>query len=390
MKVTRGKVRIAIDASRNRAGGAKAHLIGLIGAAEPERFGFSEVHVWSYDSLLRTLPDRPWLVRHSPPELEGSILHQLRWQRWGLPAELKATDCAIVLNTDAGTVCRFRPSVTMSRDLLPYTPDDVARYGFGKARLRLFVLRYLHSRSLRLADGAIFLTHHAGEVIQRYCGRLSNVSYVPHGVGENFRAGAPRLSWPKAGMRDIHCVYVSNTAPYKHQWVVVRAIEALRRRGHAVRLTLIGGGHGHAQARLEGQIAKSDPSRMFVRQLDFVAHDELPALVAEADVFIFASSCENMPNTLLEGMAAGCPIACSDRGPMPEILGEWGVYFDPEDHHSIATALERIFGDHGLREQIATGAWRRSSEFSWKRCASETFAFLESVVFLKAREGGSR
>jgi hypothetical protein len=56
-------MKLGIDASRNRSGGAVAHMIGLISAAEPERSGIEEVHVWSYAKLLQALPNRPWLMR---------------------------------------------------------------------------------------------------------------------------------------------------------------------------------------------------------------------------------------------------------------------------------------------------------------------------------------
>ena len=56
----------------------------------------------------------------------------------------------------------------------------------------------------------------------------------------------------------------------------------------------------------------------------------LPEHLREAELFVFASSCENLPNILIEGMAAGLPIACSRRPPMPEVLGDAGESFDPE------------------------------------------------------------
>ena len=50
----------------------------------------------------------------------------------------------------------------------------------------------------------------------------------------------------------------------------------------------------------------------------------MPEYLSKSNIFIFASSCENMPITLIEGMASGLPIACSDRGPMPEVLQDGG------------------------------------------------------------------
>jgi glycosyltransferase involved in cell wall biosynthesis len=98
--------------------------------------------------------------------------------------------------------------------------------------------------------------------------------------------------------------------------------------------------------------------------------------LASNDLFVFASSCENLPVTLLEAMAVGLPIACSNRGPMPEVLEDGGVYFDPENAVSIANAVEQIIVDSTLRTRIATKAKSLSEQYSWARCADETWKFI--------------
>src|SRR5262249_3464597 len=94
----------------------------------------------------------------------------------------------------------------------------------------------------------------------------------------------------------------------------------------------------------------------------------------------FASSCENMPNILLEAMSAGLPIACSKLGPMPEVLGDAGEYFDPENPAEIAVAIEKLVRSPDLRERNAALAVGRSQQLSWERCARETFSFLAECV----------
>jgi glycosyltransferase involved in cell wall biosynthesis len=376
---------LGINASRARSGGAKAHLIGILTEGRPSDFGFTQVHVWGYRELLDALPDCSWLIKHCPRSTEKSILHQLWWEQLCLPSELTGNKCDILFNVDAGTVCRFKPNVTMSRDMLSYESGEINRYGFSRARLRLLVLRWVQNASLRRADGAIFLTRYAGEVIQNYCGIRKNVALIPHGIGEAFRNVDKKQRWPYHGEREIECLYVSNAAPYKHQWHVVRAIELLRNRGYAIRLTLIGGGEGPAQARLAAQMDASDPSREFVTQLPFIAQKDLPKYFSGADLFIFASSCENMPNTLLEAMAAGLPIACSDRGPMPEVLENAGVYFNPEDPCSIFEAVREIVENQSLRLEISRLALERSRLFSWSRCAKETWRYLANTCSAHAQ-----
>lgn len=62
----------------------------------------------------------------------------------------------------------------------------------------------------------------------------------------------------------------------------------------------------------------------------------------------------------------GLPIACSNRGPMPKVLAEGGVYFDPEDTDSIPVAVEKR-------------ARTLSEKYPWARCALETWEFVREV-----------
>jgi glycosyltransferase involved in cell wall biosynthesis len=366
---------LGIDASRNRSGGAKAHLIGILTEGNPRRHGINEVHVWAYRNLLDALPDREWLIKHNPTELQQSLFRQVLWQRYRFPIEATKCRCSIVLNTDAGTVARFRPAITMSRDMLSYEPGVMNRFGFSKARLRLILLRYGQNRSLRDADGAIFLTQYAADVIQRSCGKLKRYKIVSHGVGRSFKTICAKHSWPNHGERRIRLLYVSNAELYKHQWVVVRAVERLRLK-HDVGLMLVGGGGGRAQQLLDRQISQSDPSKNWVEQLSFVPHSELPKYLSNADLFVFASGCEAFGITLLEAMSAGLPIACSDRSCLPELLVDGGIYFDPENAESIAVAVEKLIVDEVLRLRVAKRAKELSEQYSWSRCADETFGFI--------------
>ncbi len=380
------KTVVGIDASRNRSGGAKAHLVGILKGADPTNHGISEVHVWTYKSLISEVPDYPWLVKHSPPVLEKSLLQQVWWQYRCLPHEAREYGCNVLYNTDAGTVCSFRPAVTLSQDMLPYEPGEIQRLGLSVLRWRYMLLSYIQSRSMRRSDGVVFLTNYAADVIQRSLVNIANTAIIAHGVDPAFKANSAN-KWPKSIDFPIQCLYVSNTAQYKHQWVVVKAIAALRRLGHNLHLKLVGGGTGRAQRLLDDQIAVSDPKRLFVEQLDYVPHSKIPSLLFDANIFVFASSCENMPVTLLEAMAAGLPIACSNRGPMPEILQDGGVYFDPEDSESIASAIEKIIHDQHLREDIAKNAKDISEQFSWARCASETYKFLKLIAIKTNNHG---
>jgi glycosyltransferase involved in cell wall biosynthesis len=367
---------VGIDASRNRSGGAKAHLTGLLTEGDPMRWGISKIHLWTYRALSDSLEEKPYLVKHSPEELDKSLGKQLWWQANRLSREVAAAGCQILFTTDATSLCSFKPSVVLSQDMLSYEPGVMKLFGITKARLRLLAILYLQNRAFKAASGVIFLTHYAARVIQESCGLLKRIAYIPHGIGRNFKQSVRLETWPTNGERPIRCIYVSNAAMYKHQWVLVRAIATLRKKGHNLKLLLVGGGSGKAQILLNDAISIYDSEASFVRQSGFVSQNELPRILTNSDLFVFTSSCENLPVSLLEAMAAGLPIACSDRGPMPEILADGGVYFDPEDYESIAFAIETLLNDSLFRERIANRAKHLSEQYTWSRCADETWKFI--------------
>ncbi len=367
---------IGIDASRNRSGGSKAHLIGILASLNPCQHGIYQIHVWSFKSLLESIPDKPWLVKHNPAQLEKSLINQLAWQANSLAIELRQNKCDILFTTDASSLCRFKPTVILSQDMLSYEPGVMRYFGFGFARLRLLAILYIQNAAFRNAQSVIFLTRYAAELIQKSCGSLSSITHIPHGVDSQFNLNINKDKLCNNFTGLIKCIYVSNAEMYKHQWVVVEAIALLKKSGLNLSLTLVGGGKGPAQKLLNNTINKLDPQRTFIKQLSFLPHNKLPDILANSDISIFASSCENMPVTLLESMAAGLPIACSDRGPMPEVLQDGGVYFDPFNAESIAHAIEKIILDNKLRSNIAARAKELANFYSWERCSNETFSFI--------------
>ena len=374
---------IGINASRARSGGAIAHLIGILHNLSLKTLKIDSIHLWSFQDLLLQIEVSDLVVTHNASYLERSLAHQLFWERCILPNELNRSNCSVLLNVDAGSICSFRPSVTICQDMLPFEPEEIRRYPFSKELIRLLLLKHVHSSSMRSSDGVIFLSHYAQRIVERFTGTLKKTVQIPHGFDNKFFLNRQTSRSDESG--PFRCIYVSNVLPYKHHWNVVEAIACLRGRGFSVELDLVGGGKGIAVERLRAKISECDPEGQFVRFSDFVAHDRLPLILERCDIFIFASSCENLPVTLLEAMATGLPIACSDRGPMPEVLKDGGVYFDPENPESISSAIEDLLVHPQKCQQLEARARELASRYSWRRCAKETFSFIVHAV-LQARD----
>lgn len=372
------KIKFAIDASRGRSGGAEAHLIGIVSCFLKNNCGSSLIYVWAPASLLKKLPNSPMVIKKTSIWLELPLFFQMFWQAFLFKKAFLKFECDILLNTDGACLSSIAPCVTMSRDMLSYEKGELQRYPLGLARLRLLILKYVQNAAFRHASEVIFLTDYASSVIQQSCGKLMKTNIIPHGIDNSFRN--PNREVPKFRKDTlIRFLYVSNVDYYKHQWNVVRALGLVREKGWNCSLTLAGGGKGLPQKRLEEQIMISDPENEFIKLLPFVTHKKIPMLLRNSDIFIFASSCENMPNSLIEAMAANMPIACSDRGPMPEVLKNGGLFFNPESYLSIYEAIINLLENQALCEELASNSYRLSQKYSWERCSRETFDCLRKV-----------
>lgn len=373
-------ITVGIDASRNRSGGAIAHIRGLLGSGNPRSHGIGHVHLWGHDSLIDQIDAQSWLSLHRVVETRGPVLQQLWWQYARLPVLARGLNVDVLFNSDAGSVCPFQNSATLSQDMLSFEPGEMQRYPWSsRARLRLEMLKFVQLRRLKHSNLSIFLSEYARTVIGRYS-ELTNSVVISHGIDPAFHAiSMNRRLWPENG--PIRCLYVSNAAPYKHQWHVVEAVARLRKTSaHDVRLRLVGGGRGPSLQRLLKAVQVFDPEHKFVELVDFVPHESIPHELSGADLFVFASSCENLPITLLEAMASGVAICSSNRGPMPEVLGEDAAYFDPEDPSTIVDSLRSVIEDQVLRDSIRSSALMRSASFTWEACAEKTWHALAAII----------
>ncbi|MEQ6123442.1 glycosyltransferase [Pseudotenacibaculum sp. MALMAid0570] len=376
-------MKIAIDASRNRSGGAIVHAVNILKHFDPIYYkNINEIHLWSYDSLLNKIPDYPWLVKHSPKALNKNITHQLYWQYYKLPKEIRKNECALLFSLDAGSVCRFSPYITMSRDMLSFEKKEFYRYFFSAAWVRLYLLKLIQLSSFKKSLATIFLTEYAKDVISKYQKIDYETVVINHGISDQFRI----LKKNKTNLileEQIVISYVSNSGLYKHNWNVIEAVAMVRKKyNYNIQLQLLGAEEGDRKSlnKTFAAVDKFDSKREFVTLTPRISHPQLVDYLEETDVFLFASTCENMPNTLIEGMSTGLPIITSNYGPMPEIVENAALFFDPENIDTISDAILRVVIDDKLRLDNSKKSSEISKNFSWKKCSKLTFDFLNSKI----------
>lgn len=376
---------VGIDATNLRRGGGITHLVELLRVAQPERLGIKKVVLWGGCSTLNMVEDRLWLEKLNPAALNKGLLQRTLWQRFGLSKAAREVQCDVLFVPGGHYLGNFHPVVTMSRNMLPFEWLELKRYGWSLFTFKLLLLRLIQSRSYRNADGLIFLNEYARKTILGLIG-ISNakITTIPHGLNRRFN-NQPKL---QRSIEDYDFVnpyrilYVSIIDQYKHQWKVVEAIAILRKQGFPVMLDLVGPAYPPALKRLNKAIFSLEGQSWVNYHGEMPFHD-LHFYYAQADLGVFASSCENMPNILLETMASGLPIACSNRGPMLEVLANGGGFFNPEKPDDIALVLRELITSPQLRFQLANLGYQRAQQFSWEDCATMTFEFLVTVSQLK-------
>jgi glycosyltransferase involved in cell wall biosynthesis len=184
----------------------------------------------------------------------------------------------------------------------------------------------------------------------------NHVEVIPHGVeAAFFEIDRSRI--------DPYVLCVSTLHPHKN---LERLIRAYARRRRDFRLVIAGvrGFHtGPLEALIEGLGVKRS-----VELTGWIPRADLLQLYARARSFIYPSTFEGFGMPVLEAMAAGLPVACSDIPPLREVGGDTVSYFDPHDEDAIAASLEEPPHSAAARE--------RARGFTWEQTALRTLQEL--------------
>jgi glycosyltransferase involved in cell wall biosynthesis len=117
-----------------------------------------------------------------------------------------------------------------------------------------------------------------------------------------------------------------------------------------------------------------------VRFLGWVSDADLAGLYEAARCFVFPSLYEGFGLPVLEAMAHGVPVACSDRGSLKEVASSAALLFDPEQPSEIAAATERLIGDVAEADRLRTAGRKRAARFTWRATAEATLRAYERAL----------
>lgn len=372
---------VGIDLHNIRDGGGVNYIRNLLSVADPTRDGIEAVHLFASPENMKNFPDRPFVVKHPLTALSGGLLSRVRCAFRELPQLARKEGCDILYAPGGIAFGQFRPYATISRNMMPFRKDLWSLYPEGSVeRIRLRLLHRLNARTFARADGMIFLTDGARSAIEPYMhARPFRTAVIAHGVNRERFTPAERLREMRPD-GPIRLVYPSRFEPYKHQIEVIEAVAMLRADFPHLTINLSGPANQAYMAKFEAARSRLDPHGEFVRYLGEVDNAALPQLYSDSDLLVFASSCENLPNILIEAMSCGIPIVSADAPPMPEVLGGSALLFNPNDPVSMANSIRRALLDpHAMCERAERGL-ELAAHYSWERCATQTFRFLAQAA----------
>jgi glycosyltransferase involved in cell wall biosynthesis len=355
-----------------RAGGVGSYAKELAGALASR--GDLELHLFvsrdAPDSLVPDGPDQAPRVTRLPVHLSGPPLH-LAAQFGAIPALALARRLDVVhspANAGPVRIPSVASIITLHDTIWARAPDDWGSRAAVRTMYRVAL------PTVRRADRVVAVSADAARDIQELFGiPAERIDVAHHGV----RGAEAAVATPESELRArlglgsapvVLCV--AQKRPYKNQEALVRA---LAREGlEDVRLALPGARTPYEDRlrQLAAELGVADR----IHLLGWVTDADLEGLYQLAACVALPSRLEGFGLPVLEAMARGVPVACSDRTAMPEVAGDAAVLFDPDDPAALAGALRRLLRDGELRERLVALGLARAAGFTWAAAADATVA----------------
>lgn len=204
------------------------------------------------------------------------------------------------------------------------------------------------------------------------------IEVVYNGVGQDFQPGSQvetakfRLS---SGLERPFLLYLGTLEPRKNLVRLIDGYACWREQdpvGQGVDLVLAGA-KGWYYDEIYQRVRGLGLERA-VHFPGFIPARDLPRWYQSAQAFIYPSLFEGFGLPVLEAMACGVPVICSDAPSLLEVAGDAALVFPAQETDGLVNALMALFSDEKTRDELARRGWERARLFSWERAAQETLA----------------
>ncbi|MBF0289966.1 MAG: glycosyltransferase [SAR324 cluster bacterium] len=384
---------ILINGLSARQGGGQTYLLNLLQFFPKQ----DDVHVIVLaPESLKISTSHPNIQRMPIPKETENPFFRIFWENWRLPQILRQHNVNILFCPGGmlSTAPKGCKTAVTFQNMLPFLPRERRRYPWGYIRFRLWLLKFLQGRSFQKTDLLIYISQYAKNIIDQAIPEKKGTSVViPHGLSDQFRfnngiagnTAQQNNHLSSASLPQEYVLYVSIIDVYKAQIEVVQAWQMFQqyRRNASChgpeKLIFVGPHYPPYMDKLKKLIASLDLEEEIII-LGKVPYEKLPILYQQAKINIFASSCENCPNILLEALGAGKPVLSSHYPPMPEFGEDAVEYFDPYDPQSLADLLLKYTNSPSLRKELGQKALKQSHKFQWEQTAQRTWDALFQLV----------
>jgi glycosyltransferase involved in cell wall biosynthesis len=168
-------------------------------------------------------------------------------------------------------------------------------------------------------------------------------------------------------------VYVGGMNPHKNLISLLKAMPKVIASNPGVHLAIVGDTSGKGfwdnVPELMDFVKTHTPLEEHVTFTGYLSDADLVELLNGASALVFPSLWEGFGLPAVEAMSCGVPVLASNRGSLPEVVGDAGLFFDPLDTSAIAECITRFVGDPGLRVRLGETALKRARTFTWERAA---------------------
>ena len=271
------------------------------------------------------------------------------------------------------------PSVVTVFDLIAEHPSMLAPSGV-RFRLRREFFRRVVGLAVRTSTRVIVPSRAtAKDLAARHHQAQSKIRVIPLGVDPIFR---PAVSTATAALREhyhlpehfILCVGINK--PHKNLLGLVRCLQDPR----LARVSLVSAGPIDSRYRGASQWAQACGLSGRVMELGAIPDSALSDLYSAAEVLVCPSFDEGFGLTPLEAMACGTPVVSSNRGSLPEVVGDAGILVDPTDQVQLAGAIRQILDDPLLADRLRAAGFRQAAKFTWANAGRATIEVYREVV----------
>jgi len=303
-----------------------------------------------------------------------SRLATVFWQEQvAIPRLAAAIGAAVVYSPANYGPVRGQSNVLLLRNAFEVASMDRR---LGK-RLYWLAVRLTTEWSFRASARSVAVSRHAAENFLEAFGMEgdSRLDVVHHGVSPLFRPPADPAARVERRLLAVSDIYVQ-----KNLETLLRAVAILAATHPDVTLQVAGRPLDPDYFALLTALAVELGIAGRVSFLGGCGQDEVAELYRRADLFVFPSLVETFGNPLLEAMASGLPVVCSQAAALPEVAGDAALYACPGDPAHMARCIARLFDDRILWQTLSQRGVARAGRFTWDRCAEATVRVLLEVA----------